>query len=304
MGAPLLVVVLVAAGDTTDPGTTALTATAEDALEGNAIVVVRQAETARLTDAEADKVAAAVRADAVVVVTWSPFDRRRALVRVHAGKREAWVDRTLSFEAEDPVAERGRTVGFEIASMLRVRVPEAPATEPALAPPPAMVPEVRRGPTLAVDAVALLGMGGVGGEGAARWFFSDTVTLRIGGGWRGEPLRAVSGDASVTRFGAGIAWRGLDTGGPRPIAVGARVDLLAIQHSVSRTRKASSDARWLPGADFVLEGSWVFAPGFAAIAGPGVEVSFGTTRVLVDGAQVTTIPSVRFVSELGLRFAF
>lgn len=314
MSSPLLVVVLVAAGDTTDPGTNALTATAEDALGGNAIVLVREADAAKLSDAEADKLATAARADAVVVVTWSVPDRRRAVVRVHPSARDAWIDRTVSFALADPVVERGRTVGFEIASMLRVRAMEAAPANPApapkpIAPPPPPPPdapvEPRRAPSFAIDAAALFATNGIGAEGAIRWWATERVAARIAGGWRTGELSAAGADLSIGRLGVGLAWKAMETNGPHPVSLGARVDVLALQHTAMRTDDPTSrGSRWLPGADFVVEASWVFAPGFAASAAPGAEVSFGSTRVFVDNERAASIPTVSFVGELGLRFAF
>ena len=150
-------VVLVAAGAARDPTTVAMTAAARDAL-GGAAVEVR--ETRVLPNDEAALAAEAnVHAEAVVEVGWADGRHRQATLRLHiatAGGR--WIERVVRFKPSDAYAERGRTLGFAVASMLpeaggapgasggttagpgAVAGPGPTSTPTALAPAPAPAP--------------------------------------------------------------------------------------------------------------------------------------------------------------------
>ena len=89
------------------------------------------------SDAQAVAVEQRAHADAVVELTWVDPAHRAARVRVHLAKTDRWVDRTIGFQASDVEAERGRTIGFAVASMF----PEESATpEPEPPPPPPSPP--------------------------------------------------------------------------------------------------------------------------------------------------------------------
>jgi hypothetical protein len=88
------------------------------------------------------------------------------------------------------------------------------------------------------------------------------------------------------------------------VGVAIRLDGLAIRQALSRDNGPSHGERWTPGADVVLEGAWVVALPVAIVMGLGAEVAFGPTRVLVDNVTVTSLPVLRFVGEIGVRFSF
>jgi hypothetical protein len=78
-------------------------------------------------------------ADAVAEVTWSDGAHRQARLHVHLARTGRWVDRSIGFQPSDADAERGRTIGFAVASM----IPEAPGAaeaEPPVAPWPPSPP--------------------------------------------------------------------------------------------------------------------------------------------------------------------
>jgi hypothetical protein len=51
-----------------------------------------------------------------------------------------------------------------------------------------------------------------------------------------------------------------------------------------------------------VEGTWRLGPSWQAVAGLGAELAFGRTDVLVARQQVATIPALRGLATLGLRF--
>ena len=122
----LVLVMLVQSSDATDPSTSAAIDAAHRTLGADA--QVRVSGYADLpTDEAVQKLAPG--ADAVVVVSWSEGHRhvRLRMLRVADG---AWVDRDIGFDVRDASRERGRTIGFALASML----PEG--DDRSLEPPP------------------------------------------------------------------------------------------------------------------------------------------------------------------------
>jgi hypothetical protein len=121
MSAPITLILLVAAGSGSDPTTHTMVATTRDALGPSARVAVRETRS-EPSDAEALAVEQSDRANAVVEVAWGDSRHRQAKLRMHVARNDRWIDRLIAFRPSDVDSERGRTIGFAIASIL----PEAP----------------------------------------------------------------------------------------------------------------------------------------------------------------------------------
>jgi len=145
VSAPVTLIVLVAAGTGSSPTTRTMAATTRDALGPSARVVVRETN-GEPSDAEALAVEQSDRADAIVELSWGDPQRRQAKLRTHVARSGRWIDRSIGFRPSDADAERGRTIGFAVASIL----PEAPTegSEPSVsstpAPPPVAVSPASR----------------------------------------------------------------------------------------------------------------------------------------------------------------
>jgi hypothetical protein len=112
-------IVLVAAGEAADATTRAMAKATREALGPAAHVVVRET-TGEPGDADVAAVERAENPDAVVELSWigvRESHHRQASVRVHL-RTGRWVDRWITFRPTDADGERGRTVGFAIASIL------------------------------------------------------------------------------------------------------------------------------------------------------------------------------------------
>jgi hypothetical protein len=147
-------IVLVAAGEAADATTRAMARATREALGPVAHVIVR--ETAgEPGDADVAAVEHSDNPDAVVELSWigvRESRHRQASVRMHL-RTGRWVDRWITFRPTDADGERGRTVGFAIASILPEESGEhpapgnngssAPSTSPAsgATPPVSAVPE-------------------------------------------------------------------------------------------------------------------------------------------------------------------
>jgi hypothetical protein len=306
MGAAAIVLVLVASDELRDPATAALTRTAEEALEGRAVVVVREAERREISDTDATSLGTAIHADAVAVITWSLPDRRRAYVHLYDAHDSKWVDRSIAFAAEDPAVERGRLLGFEVAAMAprHVEQPVPPPPPPPIERPPEPTPPPRL-PRAMLEGVGIAAGGvdgpggGVGAEIAGRLAFGD-LGARVGAGIRTLAIDDPHADGATIRLGVGLTLRVFER---RSVSIGARADLLALRMALSRDN-GSSDRVWSFGVDGLGEVAWAFAPPVSGVLALGAEVAPGRTRVYIDGNEATTLAVVRIVGEAGLRVSF
>jgi hypothetical protein len=326
MSVALVVVILVAAEDARDPATTAMTATTQEALGPDAIVVVREVA-AMPPDDEAERLEGTLHAEAVVEVTWPGATHDRAHLRVHVlTASPPWAERDLVFAAADAQGERGRTIAFTVAAMLPAPVVRdvdaaAPSRDraPPVTPPPVVAPErpvaarVEARPRAAFDlaAAAALGVrgnaGGLGGEVGARWSPARSI-------WLAGFASAMLGDMEVAqatsrsiRLAAGVAWEPLVAESTQPFGVGLVLDFGASRHALTRTIVGASPvnaARWIGVGQLRVELTWWFLRQTALVSSLGAELAFGPTHVLVDGRTAETIPLFRGLFALGVRSQF
>jgi hypothetical protein len=288
-------------------------------------VVVRETPSAP-SDGDALDLGGALHADALVEVSWPDADRRRALLHVHPSKdAAAWSDREIDFAPNDATTERGRTLGFAVASM--IPSPSATTTTttistttsaagdpPVVAPTPtpahAEAPGSDASTTrmaLELVGVASAGVGGnataFGGEVGARFRLASDLALHVGGGVRFGSDAAADATSNTARFDAGLAWD-FAHAAARRLAFGIRIDAVVLRHALARTDRDEQGVRWIPGVDAFLEAAWSFTSGGAVVLGAGPEVAFGTTHVVVGNTTVESIPPVRLLAFLGLRARF
>jgi hypothetical protein len=316
---PLVVVILVAAGDAREVSTQTLTTTTQEALDPGAIVLLREVSVPQFSDAEAVRIGGALHADAVALVTWPSEDHARARVHLYAVKGTSWVDRDIAFTASDAPVERGRTIGFTVAAMVPPQVAEPEVARPPEPSPPnparptAVAPPASRPAVASIDFVAsgTVGIGGpgvgIGGDLAARWHVARSLWARAGGTLRVGEVRAAQASSSVIRIAGGVTWEPFEATAATRVSTALRGDLLLLRQSLSRPVDEGTSvdgARWVPGFEVLVEGAWSFVPRISLLAAVGPEVAFGPTRVIVNGEAVATIPSVRIVGELGIRASF
>jgi hypothetical protein len=151
MAGAVTLIVILGAGPKRDPTTLAMAKAARDAM-GDAIVDVRESD--ERSDDDAIALESSAGADAIVELHWSDSRRRRAILRIHIAARKQWVERSVDFKPTDAQIERGRTLGFSVASILAAAdlEPETPLQpgETRRAAPPASVgstPQARSGAT-------------------------------------------------------------------------------------------------------------------------------------------------------------
>jgi hypothetical protein len=330
-GAALTLLVLIASGDggrdATGPVATSMARAVKEAVGGDAQVVIREVPKVP-SDDDAIALARELHAGAVIELLWKDPEHRRATLHFHAEPGASrWTDREVGFDATDADAERGRMIGFAIASMLPEHAVAAaappPPTPPPPAPPPPPEPSRRdaddahgEGPPEppgevlrwlgALDLAAAGSLGGdatgLGGVLSARWDFAPSFSARVAGGVRGGQVDAAGASSTIWSGAAGLVWRAVPATTTRSLGLAVRLDVLAMQ--VRLGRDASHATLWLPGADLAVEGSWMLARPIALFAAVGAEAAFGATDVFLFSRRVTTIPPIRALGEAGIRAHF
>jgi hypothetical protein len=157
-----------------------------------------------------------------------------------------------------------------------------------------------------------LGVGGNGdGLGGA---FAVRRTLAPWVGVRGELLgrtgvvQAAEATALSLHLTAGLAFTPLGDPATHRVSLALRADAGVFYESLGHLSPDDIDrvrqARFLPGADLILEGSVRILGSAAVVVGVGAEVAFGRTDVYVHQEKVAVLPPLRLVSSVGLRHYF
>jgi hypothetical protein len=307
MSAAVVVAIVVAAGQAQAPPTRAMADAAAEVVGD--LGGVRVVERLPPSDEEALRAERELGARAVVTLAWGDADRLLARLRLHAARTDRWIERELVFGAADTPEERGRALGFALASMLPEGDPSLPraASEPTpLEPPPRPL-----GPN-ALEAAFLAGAGldGPAGGLGGRIAFERALTPRLGAGLSlaSRLGRATPVDARelTTTVGLGLSLGLLE---PGRVGLAIRVEALAVHEAVERvTAQATSwRSHLMPGAGLVVEATLRLAGPLAlAIAGGG-ELALGTVdvEVLAPGqATQARIPAARVVGTAGLQIRF
>lgn len=300
---PLVVVVLVAAGDAADPTTTKAIQTTKRALEPDATVLAIETQ-APPTDASALSIGLAQHADAIIVIAWSPdHDRAHLRVRSAAG---TWAERDIGFAHADAPEERGRALGLVAATMVPGPAPEPPPPPPPppLPPPPPPPPPIWRasielGPSLGVGvdtAGVSIGTALTGAVRIVGWLWAHvTGDVRFGG-----LDRAPSFHATATWFSAG-AGAGVRAPIARDFWLGARGQLELLGTSLAAAE--GTGLRASPGAGVLVEGAWQPAR-FGVRLGLGSDFAFEKTTVFANGSVVGQLPTWRLRTEIAALIAF
>ena len=318
------VLVVLASGDPGDGSSRAIEQALRAAIGHDATVVVKPAPKA--SEEEIAALGEREHAGLVCVVTWGERERR-VVVKLVKVPGDHFAARELRFEPADAANERGRTVGFALASMMPDEVfadpppdqhVEAPKPEPAivLTRPSAEQPirmSLPRPNPLAIDAVAIAAGatddygGGVGGMFALRVPITGALGFHSAFSARTGSIGPAAASLHDLGVAAGLAWQPwLDS--RRRWAAGARLDLtvsyLDVDHLDEDDTHAKHLSRFLPGAFAAAEGTYRFSDQASIVSAVGSQVDFGETHLFLEGRHVGEISPLKLVAELGLRVSF
>lgn len=290
MADPLVLVVLL--GTTPAPASDVMLTTTRRGLGDDATVLAEVA--APRGDADALAIAERVHARAVAQVTWNA-EATLARIHVHVAPETSWADDELRFGVEDAPAERARTVGYTIATMVQ-RIEEQHPASPASPAPPlprrAAVVELRLGGTGAIGDAA----SGGGGQVGVRLWPSRAFGLEANALAR---LGSVVGSTTLVAAGAGPVAR-LTIGSWLQLAVAT--DLLVMHQTLRRAELTRE--RWLGAVDIVGELDASLGSKLGAYVSGGAEIAFGPTPVRVAAAEVGSWPVLRALVGVGGRYRF
>ncbi len=312
----LVILIFVDAADAGSPLPDAVAQAAQEALGADVTVTTRRLDDAAPLAGLVDK-GRAEQATIIARITWMDDKRSNARLEVAATDGSFARTSTVSFDAADPTAERGRALGLVLAALVapekqerieRARAAQAtapPAVAVASAPPPPQ-PERSFALDAAVEGGFAVGGAGtnVGGALGLRWNAARRIALRVGGQARfGEVARAQS-TATDLAVAAGVTVFAIAPSNERRLAIGLRADALLIYQSLAHLSDDDPapvrDGRFLPGVMGLAEAQWAVSPTLALVLAGGAEVAFGTTEVFVRQEKVAELAPLRLVLQGGL----
>ncbi|AKV02279.1 hypothetical protein AKJ09_08942 [Labilithrix luteola] len=264
------------------------------------------------------------------VVRWDDAGQQATLHFVRPAEGQ-WNDRRIEFEPSDAPAERGRTVGFALASMVPEDVaratspprPGPPETSQPLSPAPdgpheQPRPARRAGPLaessfITLDACASVTSGidgfggGAGGVLGARLRLGGAFRLRLAAGLRAGSIAPAQATTRLLSGAVGLAWQPwLDAS--RRWSAGARIDVLLLHQEVSHLSADDIEparlGRLVPGASVAAEAAYRLGDQVALVIAAGPEVAFGRLDVVVHDHHVASLAPVSVFVEGGLRVSF
>jgi hypothetical protein len=300
LAATALLVIWVSAAELSSPGTDALVHTARDALGPTMEVRVAAA-------AEGARPGPGTPTTGVVELSWESESGAHLHCYVPASRR--WIDRSVTFDSDDPPVERGRTLGFLVASIFveeprRERVVPAPRQLPPPVAPKA--PSTRAG---AAAAMTVVGPGdGTSFGGRVVFDYRVLSSLRVGiaGEARFGTLPSAQATSRLLAVGGQVTWEAWQ---PEPHSylgpvLAAYAAELRITHLSPEGPIAVSKSHWFPAVQTVLGGGLAIGAASAAYAEIGAEIVAGRTTIEVEGERRARTGYATPTARIGLRTEF
>ena len=259
--------------------------------------------------------------DAIVELSWSA-DGARSRIHCYLSREQRWLDREITFNASNPgstheAAERGRLLGFAVATMFSEAPPAPPSPAPSSPSTQELQTPVRNQTDDPLPAMsrslefAGLVSSGVGGT-AAGLGAGAAFRASLDGPWwarlsiAGRTGNIDSAQASTRNvlFGGGIALA-------LPVQrfrFGVRSDIFASYFEATHLSEddiaPDRRSRWLPSADLLGEAGFQLAGSASVFLGAGIEAWLGKTEIYTHGLRVAVVPPLRAVGEFGFRIGF
>lgn len=306
MGTVLLLLVL-RPGPSPEVLTAARAALAQ--ILGSRVALVVEAAPSSLSDPQIIELQAKDHADLAAAVEVVQEDVLRVSVR-RTGEPVP-TRHTLAFEASDAASERGRALGYAIASMLPPVWLEASARERQLAP----LAAPRWSFALAPEGALGLGARAApyGGRIAVDWFSRSRWGIEALASYRFGTLEAAASTYSHALAAAGLVVRLREPEpGKRGWGALARLAVGLARHEADHfdTDERDKDTgpvhrtAWMAGAILGAEADWWFSASAAVLASVDVEGDAGAVDVYMKDKHVGTLGPVSAVAALGLRIRY
>jgi uncharacterized Zn-binding protein involved in type VI secretion len=242
----------------------------------------------------------------VVELSWESESGAHLHCYVPASRR--WIDRSVTFGSDDPPVERGRTLGFLVASIF-VEEPRRERSTPAPKPPPPVAPKAPATRAGAAAAMTVVGPGdGTSFGGRVVFDYRVLPSLRIGiaGEARFGTIPSAQATSRFLAVGGQVTWEAWQ---PRPHSyvgpsLAAYAAELRITHLSPDGPVAVSKSHWFPAVQPVLGGGLGIGAASAAYAEVGAEIVAGRTTVEVEGERRARTGYVTPTARIGLRTEF
>jgi hypothetical protein len=314
---PLVIIVFIDAHDAATALPAALTRAVEHALRIRPTVAVWQpAADPEPSLAERGRAAGSTVAARISWNDQTQLDARVEVVHVETGRADV---RRVVFEPSDALAERGRTLGLLLASVIdpeaRGAAERAPPTpQPEQPPILASAPEPTAHHAWTVDAAAeggfaLGGSGsGMGGAAGVRWSLGRRLALRVGARGRFGHVGQAQASSSALAISAGALLAPLPADQNQRLGFAVRAEAMLLIESL--THLSSDDpepvrqGHVLPGMCLLAEGFVRISPSVGLFAAAGPELAFGRTDVYVGPNRVAELAPLRLVVQAGLLAQF
>ncbi len=286
------------------------------------------------SDRELAETAQAQAIDGAVELSFSP-EGQSARLHCYVARERRWLDREITFgesrgSARNEVSERGRLLGFAVATMYAgdtfddapartaARPPQSAASEPSPAPSVAVAPPdgppapAARGTRSIVEFGALVSSGvngtaaGVGASAAFRRALSGPAWGRVFVAGRAGNIPEAQASTRTALAGGGLALAILPESSR--FELGARLDAFVSYFDVSHLSeddiRPDRRSRWQAGGDIMAEAGWRATPHAGAFVSAGIEGMLGKTEVYAHHNRVAVVPAFRVTAELGFRTRF
>ncbi|HYQ01172.1 MAG TPA: hypothetical protein VER96_21020 [Polyangiaceae bacterium] len=296
-----------------------------------------QLRTQVVTSDPSDEVAVAKApdADGVVELSFSP-EGEKARLHCYLAREKRWIEREISFgdssgSTQSEINERGRLLGFAVATMYasdaseethEQESPSPPAVPPSASeaaraaesprlsrPQSATVPE-RRKYVAEFAGIASTGLegtaSGLGASAGFRLVLRGPIWARVFIAGRSGNIPEAQASTRTALMGGGFAFAFLPDAAT--FELGSRLDFFASYFDASHLSEddvaADRRSRWQAGADVVAEGGWRVTRDAGVFFGIGVEGILGKTEVYTHHQRVAVVPPLRATGELGFRTRF
>ncbi len=303
---PPIVVIALAATELSAPRTAAILKSAHEVLGRNVTVRVEVFDESN----NSENSAAQRPTFAYAWLAWDMRDPRVAHLRCFVPESKRWVKRDVTFTDQDPQTERGRTIGFVIASIF-VEAGE-PQSQPVVRVPQVPKNQWQSEPKgfLVAAAASIVAPGDATSLGA--WIGAQRTLSRIFWlGLAGEGrIGAVTPAQASTRFfslgalstirfypRAGRAWWGLQS------LLG--VERLSFVHlSADDVNGAVTQSAWVPKLEILAHGNLDLTTTSMVFVDLGTNYRFGSTDVYVHHSLRAHIPAFVGVGRIGVGTRF
>lgn len=272
--------------------------------------------------------------DGVVELSFSA-EGQKARLHCYLAHEKLWLDREISFGdssggARNEISERGRLLGFAVATMYASDADDATDERRAPSPPAVSSPEVVSKPSeqrqtqpqpatpserrarsvaefAAVMSTGLEGTAsGLGASAGFRHALTGPVWARLFIAGRSGNIPEAQASTRTALMGGGAAFAFLPDSSS--FELGTRLDLFASYFDVSHLSEddiaPDSRSRWLAGADLVAEGGFRVTRDAGVFLGAGFEATLGKTEIYTHHQRVAVVPPLRATAELGFRTRF